>query len=71
MTSGCLLILDRLTPVFSQSRKRAGPKIKKNKQKHKQEHLQFDWKKAIPAAMPVPMEDDLEVNYKEKPLSGL
>ena len=66
-----MFILDRLAPVFGQAKKRAGPKIKKNKQKHKQEHLQFDFKKVIPAAMPVPMEDDLEVNYEENPLNGL
>ena len=69
MTSGCLLILDRLTPVFSQSRKRAGPKIKKKEQK--QEYLQFHWKKAMPKAIPVPVLDDLKVNYGENPLSGL
>ena len=60
-----MLILDRLTPVFSQSMKRAGPKIKKNQN---QEYQQFDLKKA---AMGIPVLDDLEVNYENNPLNDL
>ena len=45
--------------------KRAGPKIKKNQN---QEYQQFDLKKA---AMPVPVLDDLEVNYENNPLNDL
>ena len=63
-----MLILDRLTPEFGQSMKRAGPKIKKNKQKQDQEYQQFDLEKA---AMGIQVLDDLEVNYENNPLNDL